>query len=137
MKLQNYLGIILGMLFVASAFVPIGAYHFLGVANITGVLWNIMLPTGWLALIVGVVLLFHMRLGLENKRLSFFMFVASASIIIFRFLDVDLFLGLWHGVKGNFDVDGRVPIPFVIALVSLLASIFLMIIHNNTNDSKK
>ena len=137
MKLQNFLTIIMGLFFIASAIVPIGVYHFVGEANITGVLWNLMLPTGWSALIVGVVLLIHGRLGLENGRLALFMFISSLSIIIFRFFDVDYFLGLWYGVKGNFDVDARVPIPFVVALASLLASIFLMIIHNNTNDSKE
>ena len=135
-KIQNFLSIVIGLFFIASEFVPLGAYHYIGEANITGVLWNFMLPSGWLALIVGVVLLFHGRIGLENKRLALFMFVVSLSIIIFRFLDVDYSLGLWHGIKGNFDVDARVPIPFVIALASLLASIFLIIIHNNTNDSK-
>jgi hypothetical protein len=50
--------IILGVLFVGSAFVPLGSYHFVGEANIIGVLWNFMLPTGWLALIFGVILIF-------------------------------------------------------------------------------
>ncbi len=49
MKLQNFLGIIVGLLLIASAFVPLGPYHFEGEANITGVLWNFVLPTGWLA----------------------------------------------------------------------------------------
>ena len=135
-KFQNVVGIIIGMLLIASAFVPLGPYHFVGEADINGVLWNFMLPTGWLALIFGVVLLFHMRLGIKNMRLAMLILVGSGSIIFFRFQDVDYFLGLWHGVKGNFDVDRHAVsiFPFVVEIVGLIASFFVMIIQHNNND---
>lgn len=136
LKLQNYIAIIVGLLFIVSAFVPLGPYHFLGEANITGVLWNFMVPTGWLAIIVGVVLLFHSKLGLTNKRLAIFMFAASLSVIVFRFQDVDYFLSLWHGVKGEFDVDRGFGslIQFAIALLSVLAGLLVIVIHNSKDD---
>jgi hypothetical protein len=46
-KLKSLIGVIVGLLFIASAFVPLGNYHFEGEANIVGILWNFMLPTGW------------------------------------------------------------------------------------------
>ena len=90
MRFQNFLVIILGVLFVASAFVPLGPYHFVGEPNIVGVLWNFMLPKGWLALIIGVILIFHKYLGFENKKLVLFLGISSLLIVVFRFQDVDL-----------------------------------------------
>ena len=136
MEFQNFVGIIVGLLLIASAFVPLGPYHFVGEADITGVLWNFMLPTGWLSLIFGVILLFHMRLGIKNMRLAMLILVASGSIIIFRFQDVDYFLSLWHGVNGEFDVDRHeVSIfPFVVAILGFFASFFVMITQYNNKD---
>ena len=125
----------MGLLFIASALVPLGPYHFRGEPNITGVLWNFMIPTGWLAIILGAVLLFHKKLGLENKRLAFLMFAASLLVIVFRFPDVDYFLSLWHGVTGDFDVEARGGfVPLAVALVSLLESFLVLAIHNHNND---
>jgi hypothetical protein len=134
-KLKKFIGIIVGLLFIVSAFIPLGPYHFEGEANITGALWNFMVPTGWLAIIVGVVLLFHMKLGLENKRLALFMFVAGLLVIVFRFQDVDYFLGLWHGVKGDFDVESWLltPAPFITALTGVFAGLLLLIIRDDSS----
>ncbi len=136
MKFQNFIAIIVGLLLIASAFVPLGPYHFEGKADITGVLWNFMLPTGWLALIFGFVLLFHMRLGIKNMRLAMFILVASGSVIFFRFQDVDYFLSLWHGVNGDFDVDRHAVsiFPFIVEIVGLIASFLVMISQNHSKD---
>ena len=139
MRFQNFFVIILGLLFVASAFVPLGPYHFVGEVNIVGVLWNFMLPTGLLALIFGIILIFHKNLGLENKKLVLFLGIASLLIIVFRFQDVDYFLSLYHGITGEFDVDRHAIsiFPFGVALVSLLASFLVMIAQNNKLESKE
>jgi hypothetical protein len=123
LRFQN-LVIILGVTFVVSTFVPLGPYHFVGEPNVVGVLWNFMLPTGWLALIIGVILIFHKHLGLKNKKLALFLGISSLLIVVIRFQDVDYFLSLYHGISGEFDVDSHAIsiFPFAVALVSLLAS---------------
>ena len=98
-----------------------------------------MIPTGWLALIIGVILIFHKHLGLENKKLALFLGISSLLIVVFRFQDVDYFLGLYHGVSGEFDVD-RFELsifPFAVALVSLLASFLGMVAQNNKRWKKE
>jgi hypothetical protein len=126
----------MGLLLIVSAFVPLGPYHFVGEADITGVLWNFMLPTGWLALIFGVVLLFHMRLGIKDMRLAMFILFASGSTIVFRIQDVDYFLSLWHGVNGNFDVDRHAVsiFPFVVKILGLIAYFFVIILQIPTEN---
>lgn len=46
------------------------SYHFEGKVLIAGILWNFMLPTGWFAIVAGVVLLFHNRIGLKKQTIS-------------------------------------------------------------------
>ena len=133
-KFKNYIGVAVGLLFIASSLVPVGVYHHEGEANITGVLWNFMIPTGWLYMLVGVVLIFHKRLGLENKRLAFVMFVAG--LLFYPLLlrqNVDYWLGLWRGVMGDYDVESfgflklMLYFPFCVGLTSILASLLVMI----------
>ena len=96
-----------GSLFLAYALVPLGGYHLEGAMGVTGTLWHIMVPTGWYCIAVGVVLLFHRRLGLENRRLAYVLFAAGLFIIPLLFRqNVDYWLGLWRGVAGDYDVDG-------------------------------
>ena len=134
LKFRNYIGIVVGLLFIASSLVPVGVYHHEGAANITGVLWNFMIPTGWLHIVIGVILLFHKRLGLENKRLAFVMF--AAGLLFYPLLlrqNVDYWLGLWRGVTGDYDVESfgflklMLYFPFCVALTSILASLLVMI----------
>ena len=134
-KFRNYLGVAVGLLFIASALVPLGGYHLESSdVPVTGVLWNFMVPTGWFYIVVGVVLLFHKRLGLENKRLAFVLF--AGGLLFFPLLfrqNVDYWLGLWRGVTGDYDVDsfGWVRLilyfPFCVALTSILTSLLVMI----------
>jgi hypothetical protein len=135
-KLRNLIGVIAGLLFVASAFVPLSAYHFEGEANIVGVLWNFMLPTGWFSIIAGAALIFHEKIGLKNKWLAYALFVASLLLIVLFLLeDVDYFLGLWHGVKGDFDVEGRwllTPVSLYLGATGVLTSSALMVTRNNS-----
>ena len=131
-KFKNYIGIAVGLLFIASALVPVGGYH-LRSSNVPvlGILWGFMVPTGWYCIVVGGVLLFHKRLRLENKRLALVMFAAGLLFfpLVFR-QNVDYWLGLWRGVSGNFDVESSrwllASIPFV-ALTSIFASLLAMI----------
>jgi uncharacterized membrane protein YozB (DUF420 family) len=107
-KAENLSGLIVGVLFVVSAFVPLGSYHFEGEAKIIGILWNFMLPTGWFGILVGVLLILRNKIGLKNKRSAYVMFTAGLlSIVLFIVQDVDYFLCLWNGVNGDFDVDGK------------------------------
>jgi hypothetical protein len=126
-KSGSYIATVTGLLFILSAFTSLGPYHFVGEENITGFLWNFMVPTWWSAMFVGVILLNHGRLRIENRRLAFFTFGASLIIILLRFQDVDYFLGLWHGVRRVFDVEFRGDfIPFAVSLVGLFASFLMM-----------
>ena len=134
-KFRNYIGIVVGFLFIASALVPVGGYHLRSSdVHVTGVLWNFMIPTGWLYMLVGAVLIFHKRLGLENKRLAFTMFVAG--LLFYPLLlrqNVDYWLGLWRGVTGDYDVESfgflklMLYFPFCVALTSIFASLLVMI----------
>jgi len=138
MKLKNLLGLIVGGLFIVSAFVPLGGYHFEGEANIIGVLWNFMLPSGWFGIIVGILLILHNKIGLKNKRLAYVMFTAGLlSVALFFLQDVDYFLGLWNGVCGDFDVDGKwflTPVSFYLGLLGVFASLLVAIAHNHNSD---
>ena len=134
-KFRNHLGIAVGLLFIASALVPLGGYHLENSdVPVTGVLWNFMVPTGWIHIVVGVILLFQKRLGLENKRLAFVLFAAGLFYypLLFR-QNVDYWLGLWRGVSGGFDVDSfgwirlMLYFPFCVALTSILTSLLVMI----------
>jgi len=98
-----------------------------------------MIPTGWLHIVIGVILLFHKRLGLENKRLAFVMFVAG--LLFYPLLlrqNVDYWLGLWRGTTGDYDVESfgvlklMLYFPFCVALTSILASLLVMI-NERTN----
>jgi len=136
------IGIVVGLLFIASSLVPVGVYHHEGEANITGVLWNFMIPTGWFYMLVGAVLIFHKRLGLENKRLAFVMFVAG--LLFYPLLlrqNVDYWLGLWRGVTGDYDVESigflklMLYFPFCVALTSMVAS--LLVITLRATETKE
>jgi len=143
LKFRNYLGIAVGLLFIASALVPIGGYHLRSSdVPVRGILWNFMVPTGWFYLIIGIVLLFHKRLGLENKRLAFIMF--AAGLLFFPLLvrqNVDYWLGLWRGVTGDYDVESfgflklMLYFPFCVALTSMLAS--LLVITLRATETKE
>jgi hypothetical protein len=127
-----------GIAFVLSAFVPLGSYHFEGQANIIGILWNFMLPTGWFTIAAGAILLFHRRLGLKNRRLTYVMLAASLFLLIISLLqglgfllDVDYLLGLLHGVKGDFDLQGSLAIPLFLALAGVSTSLVLIAARYN------
>lgn len=133
MNRLSWIGRVVGLLFAASALVPFGVYHFEGEAHLVGTLWNLMLPTGWFDLALGVMLLFHRKMGLSTESVPYLLLLGGLlSIMLFYFQDIDLFLGLWHGVRGDFDVDGKwfgTLTPFysgltsmVVGLVSVLAS---------------
>ena len=107
MHSKTFVGIIVGLLFLVYALVPLGGYHLEGTMGVTGTLWHFMVPTGGYCIAVGVVLLFHRRLGLENRRLAYILFAAGLFIIPLLFRqNVDYWLGLWRGVTGDYDVDG-------------------------------
>jgi len=143
LKFRNYIGIVIGFLFIASSLVPVGGYHHEGEEGIYGVLWNFMIPTGWFYMLVGVVLLFHKRLGLENRRLAFVMF--AAGLLFYPLLlrqNVDYWLGLWRGVTGDYDVKSfgwlrlMLYFPFCVALTSILASLLVVINGRTKSDNK-
>ncbi len=133
MSLRNLLVAIVGLLFVLSAFAPLGSYHFMGKALVSGILWNFMLPTGWVAIAAGAVLLFHKRIGLENQRLAYAMLAASLFLLVISLLqglglllDVDAFLGLLHGVEGDFDLQGSMAVPLFLGMTGIFVSIMLI-----------
>ncbi|MBE3116316.1 hypothetical protein IMZ68_03850 [Candidatus Bathyarchaeota archaeon] len=133
MNLRNLLAAIVGVLFILSAFVPLASYHFEGEASIIGVLWNFMLPTGWFTIAAGAVLLFHKRIGLKNKRLAYAMLAVSLFLLIISILqglglllDVDYLLGLLHGVKGDFDLQGSMAVPLFLGIAGIFASLMLI-----------
>lgn len=138
MNLRNLLVIIMGLLFVLSAFIPLASYHFEGEANIIGLLWNFMLPTGWFSIIAGIVLLFHRRIGLKKPRLAYAMLAAGLFLLILSLLqglsllvDVDWLLGVLHGIKGDFDLQGSLAVPIFLGMANVFVSFVLMITGYN------
>jgi hypothetical protein len=123
-------------LFVLSAFAPIAGYHLIStdMPGAWGSVWNFMLPTGWFSIIVGVcLLLLSIRRSL-SKWFTPVMFAASISLIAVFFLqDVDYFIGLWIGVSGNFDLEGRIAVPFFLGIAGILASLLLTAIRSKPN----
>ena len=105
-KFRNKLGVVVGLLFLAYALVPLGGYQLVGADGVARILWHFMVPTGWYCLVVGVILLFHRRLGLENRRLAYVLFATGLFIIPLLFQqNIEYWLGLWSGVSGNFDIE--------------------------------
>jgi len=140
LKFRNYLGVAVGLLFLAYALVPIGGYHLEGTMGIHGTLWHFMVPTGWYCIAVGVVLLFHRRLGLENRRLAYILFAAGLFIIPLLFRqNVDYWLGLWRGVAGDYDVDGPrwLLTPFfMLAATGIFTSLLVLIMPNHNSNQE-
>ena len=128
LKFRNYLEVAVGLLFLAYALVPIGGYQE-RTMGIHGTLWHFMVPTGWYCIAVGVVLLFHRRLGLENRRLAYILFAAGLFIIPLLFRqNVDYWLGLWRGVAGDYDVEAPkwLLAPFfMLAVTGIFTSLFV------------
>lgn len=134
MELKKFVGPVFGLLLLASAFVPLAAYHGLGDVTITGTLWSFMLPTGWFSIIAGVVLLIHQKIGLKNKRLTYALFLISVFLVLlFLLQDVDYYLSLWHGIEPtNFDVD-QILLAYVslpLAALGIFASLLLSATQN-------
>jgi hypothetical protein len=142
-NLQNVIGIVFGLLFIASAVIPVGPYHSLGETNITGVLWNFMLPTGWLGIAIGVGLLLNERIGLNDKQLAYGMFAVSLLLLLaFLLQDVDYFLSFWHGINTNFDVNSQwflAPASAYLGIFGSFTSLLLILIpnHNTTMNTNK
>jgi hypothetical protein len=130
MRLTCVIGVVFGLLFFVSAFVPIGPYHSLAGEDIVGGLWNFMLPTGWFGLVAGIVLVFHGRIGLKNRRLAIVLFAFSLLLMaLFLLQDVDYFLSLWHGGRAvEFDVDhqGLGSVSFFLGIAGVFTSLLLM-----------
>lgn len=125
----DILGIALGLLFVVSALLPLGSYHFEGQAEIVGRLWNLMLPTGWFDGAIGAALLLHRRIGLKRNELPYLLLIGGVgSVALFYLQKVDVFLGLWHGVQGDYDVEGVMLLtafPFLVGMTSILTGLHL------------
>lgn len=142
MKLWTLVGIVFGFLFIASAFVPLGPYHNEGGLDISGTLWNFMLPTGWLGIISGVILLLHEAVGMKSKLLAYAIFTTSLLLILlFLLQDADYFISLWNGVSGlDFDVDAQwflAPVSFYLGIIGVFTSLLLMILRNSFSLSHK
>ena len=127
MKAKELIVSFLGLLFIASAILPLGAYHFAGAADVVGILWNFMLPTGWFSFGLGVVILFRQKIGLTDIRLRYLLLIGGLVLALLVFLGDDYFLGLWTGVNGNYDVDNRLPVPFWSGVVGVFAGLLLKI----------
>jgi hypothetical protein len=117
----------LGLLFTISAILPLGAYHFIGAADVVGILWNFMIPTGWFSFVLGAVILFRQKIGLTNIGLSYLFLIGGLVLVLLVFLGDDYFLGLWTGFSGNYDVDNRLPVPFWSGVVGVFAGLLLKI----------
>lgn len=130
MKLWTLVGLVFGFLFIVSAFIPLGPYHYEGELDISGTLWNFMLPTGWFGVIFGFILLLNKQIGL-NKFLAYAIFTFSLLLILlFLLQDADYFISLWHGVSGlDFDVDAQwflAPVSFYLGMAGVFTSLCLM-----------
>jgi peptidoglycan/LPS O-acetylase OafA/YrhL len=102
MNLSHLIVVIVGLLFVLSAFIALADYHLVGTDTIVeGTLYNFMLPTGWFSIIAGVFLLLLNRRNKLNKWLSLAIFaVMHLSDNSFPITEtLNYFIGLWLGIN--------------------------------------
>ena len=100
-----------------------------------------MLSTGWLDAAIGALLLLYGGVRLNGKWLKYLMLIGGViSIALFYIQDVDLYLGLWHGIRGDFDVDGKsflTASPLLVGLTSTLMGLYLRTNPNRDNAVPK
>jgi len=88
-----------------------------------------MTPLGYAALILGVILVLYPKLWLVRRLRFVNLLMISGFLIIGVYLTqpVEFFLGLWHGVAGEYDIDRYSPLvslPFYVGVVSILYKVF-------------
>ena len=123
-----------GIICIIALFSPLAVYHYLGEASISGTLWAFMTPIGYVALILGIILVLYPKLWL-HRRLRFpNLLIASGILMIIIYLvqPVKFFLALWHGTTVEYDIDMYSPLvslPFYLGVVSLLYGVFSKGLH--------
>lgn len=127
----------MGMVFVASAFSPVAAYHFLGEADVTGVVWNFMLPVGWFSLVLGFMIIVHQMMGMHTRTLGSLLVVGSLMMFLFNFIKADCILGFWTGTVGDFDTDNYLPITFWTAIIGIFVGLLLRFPAKNSKMGGK
>jgi hypothetical protein len=87
---------------------------------------------GWFSGVSGICLLIIIRRNILTKNwLAFTVFVASVfMVLLLRFQDVDYFLGLWLGMRGDYDLETQIAFPFFLGLMRLYASLLLLIVRD-------
>lgn len=122
---------ILGSFFIVIQFIPVGSYYFIGQPHFSGDLYNFIFPSGMLSIVLGIILIFHNRLNLNKIiKLNYLMIISGILILLVSyFQSTDYFLGLWHGVKGNFDTEGFNGV--IIGLLSIFTGIIIKQLDSN------
>ncbi len=110
--------------FFLLLFFPLGVYHYLGERQVSGLLFPFQTPLGITLLAAAVALAFPSTVPKVARKYS--MAIAGALVIAVFFLQVsslENYLGLWHGLPANFDVDGYGSPP-VHAIAGLMTTLW-------------
>ncbi len=110
------------VLFLISAFLPLGVFHTLEEPSTSGGLFNILLPSGWVALIAFVLLFFF------EKRINSRIVLLSCSLLILGLLLVQPKKAMLSLLLGAEDIDidfYNFILPFLIALVGIVISFII------------
>ena len=116
-----------GVFFIALLFIPMGVYHYAGNASISSALFPFQTPFGLILLFAGIFLVAKEKL-LPSTEISQILIGEGALMLIVFYLQstvLGFFLGIWHGVPANFDVDyyGALPVHAGTAIVAILAGL--------------
>lgn len=96
-----------GLTLIAILFIPFGSYHSFGEPAIYGVLWGYHLPVGYVALVLGVLVIFFPKMILASN----YGFGATMVVIgLFLMLSLLLYpkqysINLIHGTNVTADID--------------------------------
>lgn len=116
-----------GLALIAILFIPFGSYHSFGEPAIYGVLWGYHLPIGYVALVLGVLVIFSPKTILA-RNYSF----GATMVVIGLFLMLSLLLypkqisiNLIHGTNVNADIDYPVgnSVTLFLALFSIIVGL--------------
>ena len=122
-----------GFIFIILFFLPMTTYRYLGPVdvgpnNIEGHLYGFQTPIGYIALVLGILLLFYKSLP-TLKKISAESLLTGGSLVIIAshlFLSGN-FLLAYHHINGSFHIDRFLSWYLIISVISLITGFSIQI----------